>query len=131
MAKKRTTKKKGPAQSVVADQMFTRAQAAKRIGVSLSCLVERIGRGEVKVVRMGSAVRVRRAEVERLREEELERAGYLSRNAVSKRLCVSLRFVAKVIAAGDLPVIRKGHRVYIRPRDLERFVEARECQVSR
>lgn len=41
---------------------------------------------------------------------------------VAERLCCSTKSVRRLVAAGDLPVIRIGRMVRVHPSDLERFV---------
>jgi excisionase family DNA binding protein len=52
---------------------------------------------------------------------EIERL--LSREEVGELLGVSPSGVARIIARGDLPIVRVGRRTLVRPSDLRRFVE--------
>jgi excisionase family DNA binding protein len=45
-------------------------------------------------------------------------------------LNVSLRTIDEKIASGDIPVIRIGRSVRIRPEALERFVDANETRIN-
>ncbi len=50
----------------------------------------------------------------------------LTRSEAAKALAVSVRKVDYLIAAGELPVVRMGRTIRIRPSAIEYFVEARE-----
>ena len=52
----------------------------------------------------------------------------LTRRDAAKQLRVSLRTVDSLIATGDIPVVRIGSAVRIRPAALERLVDARETK---
>jgi excisionase family DNA binding protein len=46
---------------------------------------------------------------------------------VAERLAVSPRTVKRVLASGELPVVRLGRAVRIREEDLRKFLAARTC----
>lgn len=52
----------------------------------------------------------------------------LTRPAVAKELGLSLRTVDQLIANGDLPIVKIGKSVRIRPASLENLIEARETR---
>ncbi|GAA5130804.1 helix-turn-helix domain-containing protein [Luteolibacter yonseiensis] len=57
-------------------------------------------------------------------------APLLNRKDVGARLHVSLRTVDELIASGDLPVVRLGRAVRIRPSAIDYLIEARETRVN-
>lgn len=57
-------------------------------------------------------------------------ATLLDRNQTAQILGVSLRTVAKLIADGELKVVRIGASVRVRPSSIDYFCEARETSLS-
>jgi len=54
----------------------------------------------------------------------------LNRPQVAAILGVSLRTVDALIAAGELPCVRIGRCVCVRPSSVDRFIEARETRAN-
>lgn len=54
----------------------------------------------------------------------------LNRKEAVTRLNVSLRSLDELIAKGDLPVVRLGRSVRIRPSAIEYLIEARETRAN-
>ena len=54
----------------------------------------------------------------------------LTRQESAERLSQSVRTVDKLIEAGELPVVRIGRSIRIRPSAIEYFIEARESRVK-
>ena len=54
----------------------------------------------------------------------------LTRPEVAQQLATCLRSVDELIASGDLPVVRIGRSVRIRPSALEFLIEARETRAN-
>ncbi|GAA5477271.1 helix-turn-helix domain-containing protein [Haloferula helveola] len=50
----------------------------------------------------------------------------LTRNEAAEALAISLRLFDSLVAKGEIPVIRIGKSVRIRPSTIEYFIEARE-----
>ncbi len=48
----------------------------------------------------------------------------LKGNDVATRLNVSKAFAYRLMATGDIPTVRLGRSVRVRPEDLEEFIEA-------
>ncbi len=57
-------------------------------------------------------------------------APLLNREDAKVRLAVSLRTIDELISSGDLPVIRLGRSVRIRPSAIDYLIEARETRVN-
>ena len=57
-------------------------------------------------------------------------APLLSRKEISAALSVSLRTVDELISRGDLPVVRIGKSVRVRPTALDYLIEARESRTN-
>jgi len=49
--------------------------------------------------------------------------GLLKGNDVAERLNVSKAFAYRLMASGQIPTIRMGRSVRVRPEDLEKFLE--------
>ncbi len=54
----------------------------------------------------------------------------LTRQEAAESLCQSVRTVDKLIDTGELPAVRIGRSVRIRPSAIEYFIEARESRVN-
>ncbi len=54
----------------------------------------------------------------------------LTRQESAERLRQSVRTVDKLIESGELPVVRIGRSIRIRPSAIEYFIEARESRVK-
>jgi excisionase family DNA binding protein len=54
----------------------------------------------------------------------------LKRNEVANILNVSLRTVDELVSTGDIPVVRLGRSVRVRPSSIEYLIEARESRVN-
>jgi excisionase family DNA binding protein len=60
----------------------------------------------------------------------LATAPLLNRKDASTFLCVSLRTVDELISTGDIPVVRLGRSVRIRPAALDCLIEANETRTN-
>lgn len=54
----------------------------------------------------------------------------LTRQESAARLSQSVRTIDNLIASGDLPVVRIGRSIRIRPSAIDYFIEARESRVK-
>lgn len=54
----------------------------------------------------------------------------LTREEAAEALCQSVRSIDYLIAAGELPAVRIGRSVRVRPSSIDYFVEARESRVK-
>ena len=55
----------------------------------------------------------------------------LTRQEAAESLSVSIRKLDMLIASGDLPAVRMGKAVRVRPTAIDYFIEARESRGSR
>ena len=55
----------------------------------------------------------------------------LTRQEAAESLSVSIRKLDMLIASGDLPAVRMGKAVRVRPSAIEYFIEARESRGAR
>ena len=54
----------------------------------------------------------------------------LNRAEAAEALALSVRMIDELVKSGDLPVVRIGRSVRIRPSALDYFIEARESRVN-
>ena len=54
----------------------------------------------------------------------------MTRQEAAESLSVSIRKLDLLIASGDLPVVRMGKAVRVRPSAIEYFIEARESRMN-
>jgi excisionase family DNA binding protein len=59
-----------------------------------------------------------------------ERTALLDRPHAAAELSISLRTLDDLVARGELPVVRIGRAVRIRPTAIEYFIEARETRTK-
>jgi excisionase family DNA binding protein len=63
-------------------------------------------------------------------EVSITKAPLLKRQEAAEALNQSVRMVDMLIASGELPAVRIGRSVRVRPSAIEYFIEARESRVK-